>query len=106
MFKFAALFLAALLVSNSSFAQPVTKKGDKVVKQTILCVDQTMQAVEPDGTFFFLDEKARPVPCLQSMEDDEMMSRPAGERITLSNGTVVKKDIRMNRWIWVFVKNK
>ncbi len=107
-----AFAAATTLVSGAVFAEakggkspkPITKKAD------VICVTNTVLAVEQNGVFVFLDDKGNSIAChvgLQRGGDHELEHSPVGENITLPNGAIVKKDkIMGGTWIWVFVKNK
>lgn len=103
-----SIIFTGLLVSNVSLAQTTKKKASTpAAKQDIVCIVNTVQTVEPDGVFVFLDSEGKPLSCGVAFKDDpEANLSPVGKRITLPNGTIVRKDVMMDEWIWVFVKNK
>ncbi len=97
--------VAALLSSNASIAKTAPKKITPRVP-LVLCVNDTTQAIEPDGVFVLLDEKAEPIPCNVAFYQGDPLHVPKETRITLQNGTVVKNNEIFGSWLWVFVKNK
>lgn len=101
--KMISVFLLFALMLTTSFAGETTKKAKAGNNQeNIVCVNNTFLAVESDGVFVFTDEKSIPIPCTSiAATVGRNFIRPIGDRMTLSSGSVVRKDYLMSNWLWV-----